>query len=77
MLADNQKQDDSLQFVIEQTDDLEMLFGSDHGLRRHDQQSTAYELKAFEQEVWSMPQAYRAIYQPEEAALSTQAAQNG
>lgn len=77
MLADNQKQDDSLQLVIEQTDDLEMLFGFDHGLRRHDQQSTAYELKAFEQEVWNMPQAYRAIYQPEEAALATQAVQHG
>lgn len=77
VLADNQKQDDNLQFVIEKTDDLDMLFGADHGLRRHDQQSTAYELKAFEQEVWNMPQAYRAIYQPEEAAPVTQAAQNG
>ncbi|CAI1087883.1 McrB family protein [Serratia grimesii] len=77
VLADNQKQDDSLQFVIEKTDDLDMLFGADHGLRRHDQQSTTYELKAFEQEVWNMPQAYRAIYQPEEAALATQAVQHG
>ncbi|AMG99449.1 restriction endonuclease [Serratia liquefaciens] len=77
VLADNQKQDDNLQFVIEKTDDLDMLFGTDHGLRRHDQQSTAYELKAFEQEVWNMPQAYRAIYQPEEAVPTTQAAQNG
>ncbi|KLE39942.1 McrB family protein [Serratia ureilytica] len=74
VLADNQKQNDSLQFVMEQSDDLEILFGADHGLRRHDQQSTAYELKAFEHEVWDLPQAYRAIYQPEEA---TQAVQNG
>ncbi|MCV5525196.1 AAA family ATPase, partial [Escherichia coli] len=41
VLADNQKQDDNLQFVIEKTDDLDTLFGNNHGLRRHDQQSTA------------------------------------
>ncbi|MGQ8774891.1 McrB family protein [Serratia sp. NA_112.1] len=77
VLADNQKQDDNLQFVIEKTDDLDMLFGAEHALRRHDQQSTTYQLQAFDEEVWNMPQAYRAIYQPEEAAPVTQAAQNG
>ncbi len=65
VLADNQKQDDSLQFVIEKTDALDMLFGNNHGLRRHDQQSTVYELEAFDQEIWNIPQAYRAIYQPQ------------
>lgn len=41
VLADNQKQDDNLQFVIEKTDDLDTLFGNNHALRRHGQQSTA------------------------------------
>ncbi|HBK4779570.1 TPA: AAA family ATPase, partial [Enterobacter asburiae] len=66
VLADNQKQDDSLQFVIEKTDDLDTLFGNNHDLRHHDQQSTAYELEAFDQEIWNRPQAYRAIYQPQQ-----------
>lgn len=77
VLADNQKPDDSLQFVIEKTDDLDTLFGNNHGLRRHDQQSTAYELEAFDQEIWNMPQAYRAIYQPQQTILDEQAANNG
>ena len=47
VLADNQKQDDNQQFVIEKTDDLDTLFGNNHGLRRHNQQSTTYELKDF------------------------------
>ncbi|EOK7818149.1 AAA family ATPase, partial [Escherichia coli] len=42
VLADNQKQDDNQQFVIEKTDDLDTLFGNNHGLRRHNQQSTTY-----------------------------------
>ena len=65
VLADNQKQDDNQQFVIEKTDDLDTLFGNNHGLRRHDQQSTTYELKDFDQGVWNMPKAYRSIYQPQ------------
>ncbi|EKG3507454.1 AAA family ATPase [Salmonella enterica] len=73
VLADNQKQDDSLQFVIEKTDDLDTLFGNNHDLRRHDQQSTAYELEAFDEEIWNMPQAYRAIYQPQQTAIDKQA----
>ncbi|HEJ6928314.1 TPA: AAA family ATPase [Serratia marcescens] len=77
VLADNQKQDDSLQFVIEKTDDLDTLFGNNHALRRHDQQSTAYELETFEQEIWSMPQAYRSIYQPQRATLDEQAVNHG
>ncbi|WP_431022416.1 5-methylcytosine-specific restriction endonuclease McrBC, GTP-binding regulatory subunit McrB [Erwinia rhapontici] len=77
VLADNQKQDDSLQFVIEKTDDLDTLFGNNHALRRHDQQSTAYELEAFDQEIWNMPQAYRAIYQPQQATLDEQAVNHG
>lgn len=77
VLADNQKQDDSLQFVIEKTDDLDTLFGNNHALRRHDQQSTAYELKAFDQEIWNMPQAYRAIYQPQQNTLDERAVNHG
>ena len=77
VLADNQKQDDSLQFVIEKTDDLDTLFGSNHGLRRHDHQSTGYELEAFDQEVWNMPQAYRSIYQPQQTPLDEQAVNHG
>ncbi|SCC68743.1 McrB family protein [Kosakonia oryziphila] len=77
VLADNQKQDDSLQFVIEKTDDLDTLFGNNHALQRHDQQSTAYELEAFDQEIWNRPQAYQAIYQPQQATLDEQAVNNG
>lgn len=77
VLADNQKQDDSLQFVIEKTDDLDTLFGNNHALRRHDQQSKAYELEAFDQEIWSMPLAYRAIYQPQQTTLDEQAVNHG
>ncbi|EKN5918717.1 TPA: AAA family ATPase [Yersinia enterocolitica] len=77
VLADNQKQDDSLQFVIEKTDDLDTLFGNNHGLRRHDQQSTAYELEAFDQEIWNMPQAYRSIYQPQQTTPDEQTVNHG
>ncbi|MEQ9855420.1 AAA family ATPase [Pectobacterium versatile] len=77
VLADNQKQDDSLQFVMEKTDDLDTLFGNNHALRRHDQQSTAYELEAFDEEIWNMPQAYRAIYQPQQTTLDEQAVNHG
>ncbi|MGG6098659.1 AAA family ATPase [Pantoea allii] len=77
VLADNQKQDDSLQFVIEKTDDLDTLFGNNHGLRRHEQQSTAYELEAFDQEIWNMPQAYHAIYQPQQTTPDEQAVNHG
>ena len=77
VLADNQKQDDTLQFVIGKTDDLDTLFGKNNGLRRHDQQSTAYELEAFDQEIWNMPQAYRAIYQPQQTTLDEQAVNHG
>ncbi|EFR9726914.1 restriction endonuclease, partial [Escherichia coli] len=77
VLADNQKQDDNLQFVIEKTDDLDTLFGNNHGLRRHDQQSTAYELKDFDQEIWNIPQAYRSIYQPQQTPLDEQAVNHG
>lgn len=77
VLADNQKQDDSLQFVIKKTDDLDTLFGNNHGLRRHDQQSIAYELKDFDQEIWNIPQAYRSIYQPQQTPLDEQAVNHG
>lgn len=77
VLADNQKQDDSLQFVTEKTDDLDSLFGNNHGLRHHDHQSTAYKLEAFDEEIWNMPQAYRAIYQPQQAALDEQVVNHG
>ena len=77
VLADNQKQDDNLQFVIEKTDDLDTLFGNNHGLRHHDQQSTAYELKDFDQEIWNIPQAYRSIYQPQQTPLDEQAVNHG
>ncbi|QRG81352.1 McrB family protein [Citrobacter sp. R56] len=77
VLADNQKQDDNLQFVIEKTDDLDTLFGNNHALRRHGQQSTAYELETFDQEIWNIPQAYRAIYQPQQTTLDEQAVNHG
>ncbi|EEV1353272.1 AAA domain-containing protein [Escherichia coli] len=72
VLADNQKQDDNQQFVIEKTDDLDTLFGNNHGLRRHNQQSTTYELKDFDQGVWNMPKAYRSIYQPQQTTPDEQ-----
>ncbi|MCL6405392.1 restriction endonuclease [Dickeya dadantii] len=67
VLADNQKPQDELQFFIERADELDLLFGDNHGLRRHNQQAVSYELKDFEQEVWVDPQAYRAIYQRTDA----------
>ncbi|MBP2847608.1 AAA family ATPase [Dickeya oryzae] len=67
VLADNQKPQDELQFFIERADELDLLFGDNHGLRRHNQQSVSYELKDFDQEVWLDPKAYRAIYQPVES----------
>ncbi|WP_219952456.1 McrB family protein [Dickeya zeae] len=67
VLADNQKPQDELQFFIERADELDLLFGDNHGLRRHNQQAVSYELKDFEQGVWVEPQAYRVIYQPVEA----------
>ncbi|WP_038912978.1 McrB family protein [Dickeya zeae] len=67
VLADNQKQQDELQFFIERADDLDLLFGDNHGLRRHHQQAVSYELKGFEEGIWTEPLAYRAIYQPVEA----------
>ncbi|HAM5844966.1 TPA: AAA family ATPase [Escherichia coli] len=77
VLADNQKSDDKLQFVIEKTDDLDILFGNNHGLQCHDQQSTTYELVEFEQDLWNMPKAYRAIYQPQLTALDEQGENHG
>lgn len=76
MLADNQKQDDNLQFVIENRRSR-YAFGNNHGLRHHDQQSTAYELKDFDQEIWNIPQAYRSIYQPQQTPLDEQAVNHG
>lgn len=77
VLADNQKQDDRLHFVIEKTDDLDTLFGRNHTLRRHDHHAAAYELEAFDQEIWNLPQAYRAIYQPQQVILDEQAVNHG
>lgn len=77
VLSDNQKQDDSLQFLIEKTDDLDTLFGNNHGLRRHDQQSTSYALKTFSENAWNVPQAYRAIYQPQQTTPDEQAVNHG
>ncbi|WP_272687140.1 MULTISPECIES: McrB family protein [Providencia] len=65
VLADNQKSEEHLQFVIEKNNDLDTLFGSDHPLGSHIQQLTTYELEAFDQEIWDTPQAYKAIYQPQ------------
>ncbi|MEQ9970565.1 AAA family ATPase [Pectobacterium carotovorum] len=77
VLADNQKKNDSLQFIIEKVDELDELFGDDHGLRRHNQKSTAYELKDFELGVWSEPSAYRAIYEPKVDYISDSDERNG
>ncbi len=76
VLADNQKQDDNLQFVIEKTDDLDTLFGNNHGLRRmiSNQQLMSQD---FDQEIWNIPQAYRSIYQPQQTPLDEQAVNHG
>ncbi|APS28549.1 McrB family protein [Pectobacterium brasiliense] len=77
VLADNQKKNDGLQFIIEKIDELDELFGDDHGLRRHNQKSTAYELKDFDMGVWGDPLAYRAIYEPKVAEISGSDERNG
>ncbi|RKO82042.1 restriction endonuclease [Pectobacterium parmentieri] len=77
VLADNQKKTDGLQFIIEKVDELDELFGDDHGLRRHNQKSTAYELKDFDTGVWGEPLAYRAIYEPKIAEVSDSDERNG
>ncbi|MEQ9887833.1 McrB family protein [Pectobacterium zantedeschiae] len=77
VLADNQKKNDGLQFISEKVDALDELFGDDHGLRRHNQKSTAYELKDLDTRVWGEPLAYRAIYEPKIAEVSDSDERNG
>ncbi|MCQ4942478.1 DUF2079 domain-containing protein, partial [Escherichia coli] len=71
------KQYDNLQLLIEKTDDLDSLFGNNHGLRHHDQQSTDYELKDFDQEIWNNPQPYRSLYQPQQTPRDDQPEKHG
>lgn len=78
VLADNQKKNDGLRFITEKVDALDELFGDDHGLRRHNQKSTSYELKGFHQDdFWDEPLAYRAIYEPKGAEISDSDERNG
>ncbi|WP_233990479.1 McrB family protein [Pectobacterium brasiliense] len=78
VLADNQKKNDGLRFITEKVDALDELFGDDHGLRRHNQKSTSYELKGFHQDdFWDEPLAYRAIYEPKVAEISGSDERNG
>lgn len=77
VLADNQKKNDGLQFVIEKVNDLDALFGDDYNLNQREQKLVSYELKETESDekvnadnVWDNPLAYRAIYDPKAAEIA-------
>lgn len=74
ILADNQKKNDGLQFVIEKENDLDALFGDDYSLHQREQKQASYALKETESDgsdnVWDNPLAYRAIYDPKAADIA-------
>lgn len=65
VLADNQKKSQELQFVSEQvqnTQQLNKLFGNNHELERYGQSITKYTLADKEADVWYKPESYIGIY---------------
>ncbi|WP_413479592.1 McrB family protein [Vibrio hibernica] len=68
VLADNQKTNASMQFVLEQaqkSDDLKTLFGKGHNLDQYGQSIVNYILADNKAVVWSDPQAYIGVYDPQ------------
>ncbi|WP_257978727.1 AAA family ATPase [Vibrio parahaemolyticus] len=65
VLADNQKKSQELQFVSEQvqnTQQLNDLFGNNHELEQYGQSITKYTLADKEADVWIKPESYIGIY---------------
>ncbi|MBY7785207.1 AAA family ATPase [Vibrio fluvialis] len=65
VLADNQKKSQDLQFVSEQvqnTQQLNQLFGNNHELEQYGQSITKYTLADKEADVWTKPESYIGIY---------------
>ncbi|MGL1165458.1 AAA family ATPase [Vibrio parahaemolyticus] len=65
VLADNQKKSQELQFVSEQvqnTQQLNDLFGNNHELEQYGQSITKYTLADKEAYVWNKPESYIGIY---------------
>ncbi len=65
VLADNQKKSQDLQFVSEQvqnTQQLNDLFGNNHELEQYGQSITKYTLADKEAHVWTKPESYIGIY---------------
>ena len=61
VLGDNQKQEE-LQFVSEEKQSFDSLFGNDHGLNSYQQEEKSYKLLPFDNDVWNKPDAYIGIY---------------
>lgn len=61
VLGDNQKAED-LQFVSEEKQSFDNLFGNDHGLNSYQQEEKSYKLLPFDNDVWNRPEAYIGIY---------------
>lgn len=61
VLGDNQKAED-LQFVSEEKQSFDSLFGNDHGLNSYQQEEKSYKLLPFDNDVWKTPEAYIGIY---------------
>jgi len=61
VLGDNQKAE-GLQFVSEEQQSFEKLFGNDHGLKSYQQEEKRYRLLPFDNDVWNKPEAYIGIY---------------
>ncbi|QDP01347.1 McrB family protein [Thalassotalea sp. PS06] len=61
VLGDNQKAE-GLQFVIEEKQSFDSLFGNNHGLNNYPQEEKSYTLLPFDNDVWNKPEAYVGIY---------------
>ena len=66
VLGDNQKPE-RLQFVREEKQSFDHLFGQDHGLNNYEHDERRYSLSTFGSAVWSQPEAYIGIYKQVEA----------
>ncbi|MCF7482932.1 AAA family ATPase [Vibrio sp. J1-1] len=65
VLADNQKKSQELQFVskqVQNTQQLNDLFGNNHKLEQYGQSITKYTLADKEADVWNKPESYIGIY---------------
>lgn len=61
VLGDNQKAE-GLQFVSEEKQSFDSLFGNDHGLNSYQQEEKSYKLLSFDNDVWKTPAAYIGLY---------------